>query len=126
MGVERPSFHCPGYIPTFSGPRGLRGYAPLVAVPVGVESSSPFEDQSVRLVPSKTTPDDEVLAAAHGLGLPRGVPAMCRGSGGLLAPILCLPPSPGGMASGGGRLPRGNFGVDILVVSRWHNIQSRS
>ena len=66
MGVERPSFHYSGCIPTFFGPGELKGSALLVAVLVGVEVSSPSEDQGVRLALSKMMPDDEVLVAAHG------------------------------------------------------------
>ena len=98
MGVERPSFHLPGCVLTSSGPGELEGSTPLAAVPFGVEASSPFKEQGVRLAPSMTAPDDEVPAAALGLGLPRGVPAMRKGSGGLLAHVLCLPHGPGGMA----------------------------
>ena len=124
MGVERLSFHCPGYIPTFSGLGGLRGSAPLAAVPVGAEASSLSEDQGVRLAPSKTTPDDKVPAAAHGRKLPRGVPTVRRGSGGLLVPVLHMPFSSDGMASGGHWPPRGDFREGILAVSRWQNIPS--
>ena len=82
-----------------------------------LQASSPAEDQDVRLAPSTTVPDDEVPAAAHGPRLPRGVSAVRKGSGGLLALILCVPPGPGGMAGGERQLPRGNFG-GILVISR--------
>ena len=58
---------------------------------MGVEASSLSEDEGVRLAPSMKTLDDEVPAAAHGPGLPRG---------GLVAPVVHLPPSQGGMASG--------------------------
>ena len=68
---------------------------------VGVKASSPSEDQDVRLAPSKTVPDDEVLAAAHGPGIPHGVPTVRRGSGGLLTHVLRLPPGPSSMAGGG-------------------------
>ena len=72
-------------------------------MPVGVEALSLFEDQGISLAPSTTAPDDEVPAAAHGLGLPRGVPALCRGSGGLVATVVRLPHGPSGMAGGGRR-----------------------
>ena len=126
MGVERLSFHCLGCIPTFSGLGGLRGSAPLAAVPVGVEASSLSEDQGVRLAPSKTAPDDEVPAAAHGRGLPFRVPTVRKGSGGLLILVLCMPFSSDGMASGGQWPPRGDFREGVLAISRRQNILSRS
>ena len=95
-------------------------------MPVGVEASSTCEDQGVRLAPSKTAPDDEVPTIAHGPGLPRGVPAVRRGSGGLLAPVLRLPLGPSSLAGGERRPPLGDFGRGILAVSELRNILSRS
>ena len=77
---------------TSLGPEGLKGSAPLAVVPVGMEVPSPFEDQGVRLAPSKMASNDEVLEAAHGHRILHGVPTVRRGSGGLLAPVLCLAP----------------------------------
>ena len=108
--MERSSFPRRGCIQTLPGPGGLGGSAPLAAVAVSVKAPSPFEDQGVCLAPYKTTPDDEVRATAHGPGLPHGVPAMRRGSEGLVARVIRLPPDPSNMASGR-RLPRrGDFG----------------
>ena len=42
----------------------------------GVEATSPFEDQDIRLAPAMTTIDDEVLEAAHAPGLSGGMSAM--------------------------------------------------
>ena len=79
--------------------------------------SSPAEDQDVCLAPSTTVPDDEVPAAAHGPRLSRGVSAVRKGNGGLLALVLRVPPGPGGVTGGERRPPHGNFG-GILVISR--------
>ena len=95
-------------------------------MPVGVESASTSLDQGVRLAPFNTAPDDEVPTAAHGPGLPRGVPAVSRGSGGLLALVLRLPPGPGGMASSGRQSTRGVYGGGTLAVSRQQNVLSQS
>ena len=92
----------------------------------GVEGSSPSKDQGLRLTLATTTPDDEVPAAAHGPRLSRGVPIVRKGSGGLPAPVLCLPLGPGSMAGGEHRLPRGDFGGGIRAVSRRQNIPSQS
>ena len=92
----------------------------------GVEASSPSEDQGVYLAPATTALDDEVPAAAHGLGLSRGMPAVRKGSGGLLAHVLRMPPGPGSKAGGGRRLPYGDFGGGVLAISRRRNIPSRS
>ena len=126
MGVGQPSFHHLRYILTSSGPRGLERSAPLVAVPVGVEVSSPFEDQGVRLAPSRMVSDDEVSTTSHGPGLPHEVLVVRRGSGGLLALVLCLPPGPSGMVGGGCQPPHGDFGGDILAIPWQRNIPSRS
>ena len=98
----------------------------LAAMPIGVKASFPSEDQGVRLAPSTMAPDYEIPAAAHGSELPRGVLAVRRGSGGLLAPVLRLPLGLSGMTSDGHRPPHGDFGGDILAVSRWQNILSQS
>ena len=126
MGVEWPSFHRPGFILTSSGPGGLEGFAPLAVVPFGVEVSSLSENQGVRLAPSTSAPDDEVPSVVHGHGLSRRVPAVSRGSGGLLAHVLRVPPSTGGLADVGLRPSRGDIGGGVLAVSRWRNIPSRS
>ena len=105
---------------------GLGGSSPLTTVTFGVEASSPSEGQGVRLAPSTVAPDDEVRVAVHGPELPRGVPAVHRGSGGLLAPVLHLPLGPGGMARGRHRPPRGDFGGGLLAVSWWLNILLQS
>ena len=60
---------------------------------------SPYEDQGVRLAPSMTAPDEEVPGAVHGPGLSRGVLAVRKGIGGLLAPVLRLPLRPGLVAT---------------------------
>ena len=91
-------------------------------MPFSVEASSPFEDQGVRLAPFTTVPDDEVSAAAHGPGLAHGVPDVRKGTGGLLAPVLRLPPSLGGVAGGGRWPPRGDIRGGVLEVSWRRNI----
>ena len=95
-------------------------------MPVGVEAPSPFEDQDICLAPATTAIDDEVLAATHGPGLSCGMPAVCSGSGGLPAPVLCLPLGPGSVAGGGCRPACGDFGGGILAFSQWRFIPSRS
>ena len=95
-------------------------------MPFGVEASSLFEDQGGCLAPSTITPDDEVPATAHGPGLSCGVLVMCKGSGRLLAPVLRLPPSLGGMEGGRGRPPRGDLEGGFLAVSWQRNILMRS
>ena len=60
-------------------------------MPVGIEASSPFEDQSVRLASFMTSINDKVPVVAHGPGLSCGVHDVRRGSGGLLALVLRLP-----------------------------------
>ena len=42
-------------------------------VSLSVEATSPVEDQNLRLAPVTTAIDDEVLAAAHGRGIFRGL-----------------------------------------------------
>ena len=71
--MERPKFHCPGYLLNASRQDGIGGPAPLAKVSLGEEASSPSEDQGIRLAPAMTTPDDEVLAAAHGPRLSLGM-----------------------------------------------------
>ena len=90
--MERPSFFRSCCILTSLGPRGLGGSAPLTTVPSSVKASSPSVDQDVRLAPFTTVSNDKVPVAAHGPGLPRGVHVVCKGSGGLLALVLRLPP----------------------------------
>ena len=97
MGVEQLPFLCLGCLLTLSGSRGTGGPAHLTMLPLGMEASTPFEDQSFRLGPRTTTPDDKGTAAADCCELPRGVPTLCRGSGGLLALVLCLPSGPSGV-----------------------------
>ena len=126
MGVERPSFHRSGCIQTSSGQGGLGGSAPLAAVPVGAKALSPSENQGVCLAPSTIAPDNEVPAAAHGPGLPNRVSAVRTGSGGLLAPVLRLPPGPGSMVSNGRRPPHGDLGGGVLAISWRRNTSLRS
>ena len=57
-----------------------------------MEASSPFEDQGACLAFAMTAPDDKVHAGAHVPELSRGMPAVCKGSGGLPAPVLRLSP----------------------------------
>ena len=64
-----------------------------------------------------SAPDDEVLAAVYGPGLSRGMPDVHKDSGGLLAPILRLPPGPSAVASKGRRPSCGDFGGRVLAVS---------
>ena len=90
----------PSCLPTPSGPRGTGGPAHLTALSFGMEVLPPLEDQSFRLAPRMTTPDDKGTAVADGSELPCGVPTMCRGNGGLLALVLCLPSGLGGVAGG--------------------------
>ena len=79
----------PPKLPTDSfGTRSTRGSAHLTTLPFGMEASPPLEDQSFRLAPCTTMPDDEGTAAADGSELFCGVPTMCRGSGGLLALVF--------------------------------------
>ena len=92
-----------GSIQTSSGLGGLGGSAPLSEMLFGAEVSSPSEDQGVRLAPAMMTPNDKVPAATHGPELSHGVPTMHKGNGGLPAPVLHLPPGPGGMTSYGQR-----------------------
>ena len=91
---------CPCCLPTPSGPGGTGGPAHLTMLPFGIEASPPLEDQNFRLVHRTTMLDDEGSAASDGSELPRGVPTMCKGSGGLLALVLCLPSGPGGVVGG--------------------------
>ena len=93
-------------------------------MPFGVEASSPSDDQGIHLALATTSPDDEVPAAAHRPGFSRRMPAVRKGSGGLLTPVLRLPLGPGSVAGGGRRLPRGDFGGGVLVVSQRQNILS--
>ena len=95
-------------------------------MPVGVEASSPFEDQGIRLAPATTTIDDEVHVTACGLGLSRGMLTACSSDGRLPAPVLCLPFGPGGVAGGGCRPACGDFGGGVLAISQWQIIPSRS
>ena len=108
------------------GPGGLGGSAPPTEMPFVVEALSPFEDQGVYLAPAMTALDNEVPAAAHGLGLSRGMPVGRKSSGRLLAHVLRMSPGPGSVAGEGPRLPRGDFGGGVLAVSRRQNILSRS
>ena len=64
-----------------------------------------------------SAPDDKVLGVVYGPGLSRGMPDVHKDSGGLLAPILRLPPSPSVVASKGRRPSRGDFGGRVLAVS---------
>ena len=125
MIVERPLFHRPDGIQISSG-LGLEGSDPLATVSVGVEASSPSKYQGVHLAPSTTAPDDEVPAVTHSPGLPRGVPVVCKGSGGLLTHVLLLPPGLGCKASSERWPPCGDFGGGVLAVSRQQNISLRS
>ena len=84
------------------------------------------EDQDVRLAPFTTVSNDKVPVAAHGPGLPRGVHVVCKGSGGLLAPVLRLPPDPGGVAQDRRRPPHGDIEGGVLAVSRLQNIPWRN
>ena len=124
--MERPKLHCPGSLQNAPRSRGIRGSAHVAEMPFGVETLSPSEDQNIRLAPAMTAPDDEVTAAAHGPRLSRGMPAVCKGCGGLLAPILRLPPGSRGVAGGGSQPSRGNFGGGVLAVSQRGIILSRS
>ena len=117
MGVERPKLYRPGCLQNAPRVGGIGGSAPLAEVPFGVEASSPSEDQGIRLAPATTTPDDKVPTAAHGPELSHRMPAVCKGCGGLLAPVLQLPPGLGGVAGGWRRPSRGDFGGGILEVS---------
>ena len=54
----------------------MGGPALFAEVSLGVEATSPFEDQGFHLAPATTAIDDEVLAAAHVPGLSRGMPAV--------------------------------------------------
>ena len=74
--MERPKLHRPSCLETVSRQGGIRGPAPLAEVPFGVEALSPSEDQGVRLALATTAIDDEVLAAAHGPRLSRGMPVV--------------------------------------------------
>ena len=98
--MEQRAVLRPGCLPTPSGLGGTRGSAHLTTLPFGMESSPPLEDQSFRLAPRTTTPDDEGTAAANGSELTCGVPTMCKGSGGLLALDFCLPFGLGSVAGG--------------------------
>ena len=89
-----------GCLPSPSGSRGTAGPAHLTTLLFGMEASHPLEDQSFRLAPRTMPPDDEGTVAADDPELSRGVPTMCRGSGGLLAFVLRLPSGSGGMAGG--------------------------
>ena len=93
-------------------------------MPFGVEASSRSEDQGIRLALATTAPDDKVPATVHGPGFSRGMLAVRKGSGGLLILVLHLPPSPGGVAGGERRPPRGDFGGGVLVVSQQRNTPS--
>ena len=95
-------------------------------LPFGMEASPPLGDQSFCLAPRTTTPDDEGTMAADGSELSRGVPAMCRGSGGLLVLVLRLSSAPGGVTGGQCRSPSGDFREGVLAVSRRWSIPSRS
>ena len=68
----------------------------------GVEASSPFKDQGVCLTPATMAPDDEVHAAAHGLGRSSKMPIVCQNSGRLPTLILCLSFGLNGVADNGG------------------------
>ena len=93
---------------------------------VGVEASSPSEDQGICLAPATIAIDDEVLAVAHRPGLSRGMPAIHSGGGGLPAHVLCLSLSQGGVAGGRCRPACSDFGGGVLAVSQWQIIPSRS
>ena len=88
MGVERPKLYCPGCLQNALRAGGIRGSAPLAEVPFGVEASSPFEDQGIRLAHARTAPEDEVPTAAHGPELSCGMPVVRKGCEGLLALVL--------------------------------------
>ena len=90
----------PGCLLTPSGSGGTGGPTHLTMLSFGMEASPPLEDQSFRLAPRTTTPNDEGATAADGSKLHRGVPTVCRGSGGLLALVLRLPSGPSGVAGG--------------------------
>ena len=90
-------------------------------MPFGVKASSPCKDQDIRLVPGTAAPDDEVPAAAHSPGFSHGMPAMRKGNGGLLTPVLHLPPWPGSVAGGERQPPRGNFRT-FRRETEWHTI----
>ena len=124
--MERPKLHRPGCLHNASRRGGIKGSAPLAEVPFGVDASSPSKDQGIRLAPATTPPNDEVLAAAHGPGLSRGMPVVRKGCRGLLALVLRLPPGLGGVAGGGRRLSRGDFRGGVLSISQWRIIPSRS
>ena len=91
---------CPDCLPTPSGLGDTGGPSHLTMLPFGMGASPPLEDQSFRLAPRTTMPDDEGTAATDGSEVPRGVHTMCRGSGGLLALVLHLPSGLGGVAGG--------------------------
>ena len=126
VGEEQLSVLHPGCLPTPSGPRGIGGPAHLTMVSFGIEASPPLEDQSFRLAPCTTTPDDEGTAATDGSELSSGVPTMCKGSEKLLALVLRLPSGPGGVAGGKCRSPCGVIRGGFMVVSRRWTIPSRS
>ena len=92
--------NCLKSLPSPSGPGGTRGSAHFTILPFGMEALSPLEDQSFRLAPHTTKPDDKGTAAANGSELSGGVPTMCRGSGGLLTFVLRLPSDPGSVVGG--------------------------
>ena len=64
---------------------------------VGVEASSPSEDQGVSLAPATTAPDDKVPTAAHGPRTSHRMLAVHKGSGGFFfkrrkrGPLVCGP-----------------------------------
>ena len=119
--ISQPRLHT-----DFSGLGGPGGSAPLAEVSLDVEAPSSFEDQGIFLAPPTTTPNDKVPAATHSPKLLSGVLAVCKGSGRLLALVLRLPPGPGGMAGGRGRLPRGDLGGGFVAISLWRDIPTRS
>ena len=124
--MEQPKLHRPSSLQDAPRSRGSGGSTHLAEFPFGVETSSPSEDQGIRLALATTAPDDKVTAATHGPGLFRGLPAVRKGCGGLLAPILRLPPGSRGVAGDGRRLSRSDFGGGVLAVSHWRIIPSRS
>ena len=56
-----------------------------------------------------TASNDEVPSTAHGPRLSHGMPAVRKGSGGLLALVLCLPPGLGSVAVDEHRPPCGSL-----------------